>query len=232
MSFVLNESQCYNLNFKNNYSSKFKARIIPYLIQNGILYYLLCEEKYKSKNISNQYNILGGHCETNETIIECAKRELEEETLNTIKLTDYSQILKRNKRYIIFIPINKCPINEFKKRKQDLQNGKSLGYLQTFLPGITEDNRQHYDEIISLKWIPSYQMNRYTIYQSVKDVFQNIKLYNNTELSLEDFENNLKILYCHFFPQFNNFSWRYTIQQSIPFRFESYFSSTSQSNYT
>lgn len=237
MSFILNEIQCNNLHYKNNYPKTTKARIIPYYVENNKLYYLLCEEKRKISYLTNDlyksnysffiktYNILGGHRESNETILQCAKRELEEETLNTISFNNYSQIIKRNKRYIIFIPINECPINIFNKRKNDLIS-KPIDYLKNYLPNLTEDNYEHYNEINNLKWIESSKINSPYIYQSVRDIFQDLKLFNNQQISLEIFENDLKLFYSQWFSQFNFTPFYYTFQQCKPIMFESYFCTT------
>lgn len=205
MSYIQCQDQVRDLYSKRFYPKETKARILPYYVSNNTINFLFCQEYFKHEFINGKYNILGGRREYNETIIECAKRELKEETCNTLKLNDIfvkdELILKKNKRYIIFLPIynniNKI-VSNFEKNKKLLEN-KEYKKLN-----LTEnDNIDCFSEIKELIWIDQSKIRGYDIYKSVQDVFKNIYTADNYSISFYDYMNILKKNYYNKYKNYN-----------------------------
>lgn len=189
------QSDVEQLKTKIHFSKGTKARVVPYIfthspINNSLkCYFLMCKEKNNwNKKYSKEYtNFLGGHHNNGETIFQTAKRELYEESLNTIdtSLIDSlppQNIIKRNKRFIFFLPCKPLlykPIAEFQKKQDEINN--SLNKLETIRkilnnPNITEEDVNYYMEIKSLEWYSTdtLLLKGLNIYRSVREVFYNM----------------------------------------------------------
>ena len=195
MSYIQNDYQFQELFSKRHYPKETKARILPFYVVNNNLYFLLCQENHKHEHVQGIYNILGGYRDKDETIIECAMRELKEETLNKTlfnqNLLRKDLILKRNKRYIIFLPIMsniEQIIPQFEYHKEMLKNNKNC---------IFKDytNIECLCEIKALKWVSYKEIRGRNMYRSVQDIFKSIILSDNTQISFENYMNYLKQLY-------------------------------------
>lgn len=122
--------------------SYFKAKIIPYSVsESGEIFFLLSKEQAVGKNVENRpvkFNMLGGTCNENETILECAERELFEETIgifdrscigllkilpreNIIQFYRYYRQHFKGVVYLFFLPIDFQKMDfimaEFARRK-------------------------------------------------------------------------------------------------------------------
>jgi len=203
MSYIQSDYQFNELFSKRHYSKDTKARVLPFYVVNGSIYFLLCEENRKCEYIHGTYNILGGHRDVGETIIECAKRELQEETLNTIPF-DYGVlnkdlIVRKNKRYIIFLPIFcnvKKIIPDFLQNKLLLE--ESSNNVKYIFEESSSININCLCEIKSLKWINDREIRSRKIYRSVQDIFKNIITEKNESMSFENYMYKLKNLYNSF----------------------------------
>lgn len=200
MSYIIDNMHYKDLFIKRHYPKETKARIIPYYVVNNRVYFLMCEEKYKKEYVKGIYNILGGHRENMETIIECAKRELAEETLNVLELNDNGLtnefIIKKNKRYIIFLPVYnaiKNIIPEFELHKFLLNNQMYNKKMYNIIKQT--ETLECLSEIKSLKWISEYDIYNKNVYRSVKDIFETIISDKNEQISCYEFLNKLKKLY-------------------------------------
>ena len=201
MSYVQNEYQFQELFNKRHYPKETKARVLPFYVVNNNIYFLLCEESSKRDCIQGTYNILGGYRESNETIIEYAKRELQEESLNTIlfneSLSKKEFILRKNKRYIIFLPIlfgTSNIIPQFEQHKALLENNKVNDTLLHLLQNHTT-KLECLCEIKCLNWINEREIRGRKMYRSVQDVFKNIYSQQTTEILFENYMNYLKQSY-------------------------------------
>lgn len=120
-------------NKKNIYDHKadnirLKAKVIPYMFnpKDNKLYFLVGKELWTSP--SSKYSFIGGTCDKGETIIECASRELYEETIGLFQKKDAMDYIKKipneniflfktridNKdvhTYIFFMPLIQDPVN-------------------------------------------------------------------------------------------------------------------------
>lgn len=201
MSYIQNDYQYQELFNKRHYPKDTKARVLPYYVINNTIYFLLCQENYKHEHVQGIYNILGGHRENNETIIECAIRELKEESLNTVKfdvnLLKKELILKKNKRFIIFLPIFQditkiIPQFECNKSlmKKNEQNSSKLSHIFE-----NSSNIECFYEIKELKWISDREIRSRKIYRSVQDIFKSIITPQNIQISFEHYMCHLKYLY-------------------------------------
>jgi len=205
MSYIQNEYQFNDLFNKRHYPKDTKSRVLPYYVVDNTIHFLLCEENRKYEFVQGTYNILGGHREANETIIECAKRELQEESLNTIPFNDSALtnhfILKKNKRYIIFLPvfyeIDKI-ISKFEQNKQLLESSDvSADQIINLFGDNANINTECLTEIKCLKWINERDIRTRKMYKSVQDIFKTIITPQNTEISFNNYMNNLKFMYIN-----------------------------------
>lgn len=141
----------------------FKAKVVPYIVNDGKRYFLLAQERSAVKQNSKleRFSLLGGKCDDGETVLDTAVRELGEETMNIFSNTRKSieniprkNIVyfekkhgNRNKAsiYVFFLPVKSYLFNyiipEFERRKQILSkvyNDKPLSHedyreLESFL---------------------------------------------------------------------------------------------------
>lgn len=207
MAHIINNDQFNDLFYRRQYPKDTKARIIPYYVINNQLYFLLCEEYFKYKHVNGIYNIIGGHRENKETIIECIVRELYEESLNTvninINLLKKELILKRNKRYIIFMPI--------------IDDIASIIPLFEFRRSIPQ-NEDCFKEIKQLKWLSEREIFTNKVYRSVVDILLNIKMADDTPIAPNKYFQLLKQVYLDFatnycFPNFYALPNKYIITE-------------------
>lgn len=155
-SGIIDYKQYRQINEKNRFTEKCKGKVIPYTIEpiSGKCYFLLGKEiwcNYKQR----QYNMIGGlELPSDSSIIECAARELSEETMNVFDKDECILALKgipreniiyftkqsHNQRihiYTFFMPIpyqdSKSIVNEFKTRRvildDALQKPGPLDYI-------------------------------------------------------------------------------------------------------
>lgn len=70
-----------------------KGKVVPYIFSEGDknLYFLLSKELWSSPNA--KYSLIGGTCDSGETVIECAARELYEETIGLFSRKDAEKCL-------------------------------------------------------------------------------------------------------------------------------------------
>lgn len=195
MSKFLTNHEIDILKINKKYPKSTKARIVPYKIINNQCYFLLCEENFKIRQNIGKYNMLGGAKNENETILKCAERELFEETLGLINFKPTNIVLKRNKRYIYFIPYYGTSFiqNEFKKRLKIIKE-KQFKQLPENLKKIDLMDSSYY-EINSLSWVHESDINNHTIYKSVKDIFVNILSIDSKKINYNDFIFKLKNQY-------------------------------------
>jgi ADP-ribose pyrophosphatase YjhB (NUDIX family) len=112
--------------------SRKKTKVVPYTVINNDLYVLLCKESWNTPENRNKYSMIGGSCESGETIVESAARELFEETigifdksveqyLKTLPAKNIVTFVKDEIEYFIFfLPIkleNKKKYNPGKETK-------------------------------------------------------------------------------------------------------------------
>lgn len=232
MSYIQNDYQFQELFNKRHYPKETKARILPFYVVNNNLYFLVCEENQKHNHVQGIYNILGGYRDKDETIIECAMRELKEETLNNTlfnqSLLRKELVLKRNKRYIIFLPILSNIgqiIPQFEYYKNLLKNNKNYTNIDCLC------------EIKALKWISYKEIRGRNMYRSVQDIFKSIILPNNTQISFDNYIFYLKQLYKNelrhktnnSIPYFYSSSNFYIIRNPKPIIGQEYFATATQS---
>lgn len=237
MSYIQNDYQFQELFNKRHYPKETKARILPFYVVNNNLYFLICEENQKHNHVQGIYNILGGYRDKDETIIECAMRELKEETLNNTlfnqNLLRKELILKRNKRYIIFLPIisnMEQIIPQFEYHKKMLKNNKNCIFKDyTDIDCLCE--------IKALKWINDKEIRGRNMYRSVQDIFKSIISSNNTQIPFENYIFYLKQLYKNelehgtnnSMPHFYSASNFYIIRNPKPIIRQEYFATATQS---
>lgn len=192
MSKILTNNEIDILKTLKKYPKSTKARIVPYKFINNQCYFLLCEENFKIRHNIGKYNMLGGSKDENETIYRCAERELFEETLGLINFKPTNIVLKRNKRYIYFIPYygTRFVENEFKNRLNQLKENNLPEYLKKI-----DVNDKSYYEINNLIWIHESDINNMNVYKSVKDIFNNIINIDGKVIHYSDFIYNLKNQY-------------------------------------
>lgn len=180
MSYILTPNEVRELKWKRSFPRETKARVVPYYIHEGMCYFLLGRENFNTKPARGIYNMLGGHRESNETILTCAERELHEESIGVLNfgLTHKTKILQRNRRYIFFIPFlgsnHMEVIEEFEKRKKLVKNHKYIELTEIMGYPVNEENIGYLNEIDELRWVPETGICGRHIYRSVVDVFQNI----------------------------------------------------------
>lgn len=104
---------------------KYKAKVIPYMFnpKDKLLYFLVGKELWTSP--STKYSFIGGTCDKGETIIECAARELYEETIGLFQKKDAMD-------YISKIPIENIFL--FKSKME----GKTIHTFIFFMPLIED----------------------------------------------------------------------------------------------
>lgn len=162
----------------------FKAKIIPYTVKGSKLFFLLSKEQRNLKETINsidstKFNMLGGSCDPDETIIQTANRELCEETIhvfednidrikriprqNIVRVEKFYNKHHKGTIYIFFLPVKTFMmepiIKQFKERKQVI----SKVYDKTPL------TRQNYE---SIEAILNFQ------FKNKKIVKRNVKCFN------------------------------------------------------
>lgn len=192
MSKILTIHDIELLKINKNHPKNTKARIVPYKIVDGSCYFLFCKEHYNKFANIGTYNMLGGFRDKDETIFECAERELFEETLGVVPFKTPNIILKRNRRYIMFMDISNETniIYEFKKR---LNNIRTYNYNN--LPNCLKDINCYdtcYNEIDDLVWVNEKYILHKDIYKSVVDIFKTIIDDQKNIYNINNFMNILK----------------------------------------
>lgn len=140
----------------------FKAKVIPYCVKDGQLFFLLSREQINSKTeitANDKFNMLGGSCNEDETIIQTASRELSEETINIfsndieqMKRVPRQNVIRTEKYhkgtiYIFFFPTKLAMMNQvvrhFKMRKE------VIGKVYDDAP-LSKKNYEMIDSLISI----------------------------------------------------------------------------------
>jgi len=206
MSYILNSEKVRELSWKRSFPKQTKARIIPYYVKNDSCYFLLGRERFNMNRSRGLYNSLGGRREFNETIFNCARRELKEESIGIFNLDDFpiqkSVIMQRNRRYIIFIPFtgNIKDINEKFVYRKGLIKNRDFDQLSKIMDYTVDTSNINYiDEIEDLMWVSEYSINKGKhIFRSVIDVFQHIIVNNNKNIGFSGFLDLLKKNYINY----------------------------------
>ena len=141
-------------------SFRLKAKVIPYMFnpKDKQLYFLVGKELWTSP--SSKFSFIGGTCDKGETVIECAARELYEETIGLFQKKDAMDYIakipneniflfktrldgKDIHTYIFFMPLIQDPVNWnlpllFQTRKSVLDKvfSKDTHYKKLLTPDI------------------------------------------------------------------------------------------------